>query len=64
MDYPRLRRQNLPISSGPMGSTCKQLGQRLKGPGMRWREDNLTPMAHHISLWTDQRWDRYWQSAA
>lgn len=64
MDYPRLRRQNLPISSGPMESTCKQLGQRLKGPGMRWREDNLTPMAHLISLWNDQRWNQYWQSAA
>lgn len=64
MDYPRLRRENLPISSGPMESTCKQLGQRLKGPGMRWRSDNLTPMAHLVSLWNDQRWDTYWQKAA
>jgi len=50
MDYPRYRREGIPISSGPMESTCKQLGLRLKGPGMRWREDNLTPMATLISL--------------
>jgi hypothetical protein len=64
MDYPRYRREAIPISSGPMESTCKQLGRRLKGPGMRWRTDNLTPMAHLISLWTDQRWDPYWKPAA
>lgn len=64
MDYPRYRREGIPISSGPMESTCKQLGVRLKGPGMRWREDNLTPMATLISLWADKRWDNYWQKAA
>jgi hypothetical protein len=64
MDYPRYRREDIPISSGPMESTCKQLGRRLKGPGMRWRCDNLTPMAHLISLWLDQRWNNYWQPHA
>jgi hypothetical protein len=64
MDYPRYRRENIPISSGPMESTCKQLGRRLKGPGMRWRTDNLTPMAHLLSLWNDQRWNNYWRKSA
>lgn len=64
MDYPRYRREGIPISSGPMESTCKQLGLRLKGPGMRWCEENVTPMATLIGLWCDQRWDRYWQTAA
>lgn len=64
MDYPRYRREKIPISSGPMESTCKQLGLRLKGPGMRWRQDNLTPMATLISLWNDQHWNNYWQKAA
>lgn len=64
MDYPRYRRENIPISSGPMESTCKQLGRRLKGPGMRWRTDNLTPMAHLLSLWADQRWNHYWTKSA
>lgn len=64
MEYPDYRRRNLPISSGPMESTCKQLGRRLKGPGMRWRGDNLTPMAQLISLWNDQRWEDYWSTQA
>ena len=64
MDYPRYTREKIPISSGPMESTCKQLGRRLKGPGMRWRSDNLTPMACLISLWNDQQWDDYWQRIA
>jgi hypothetical protein len=64
MDYPRYRADQLPVSSGPMESTCKQLGQRLKGPGMRWHTDHVTPMAHLISLWNDQRWDAYWLANA
>ena len=64
MDYPRYRREGLPISSGPMESTCKQLGLRLKGPGMRWNRDNIDPMAALISLWADDRWDRHWQNKA
>ena len=64
LDYPRFRKEGLPTSSGPMESTCKQLGQRLKGPGMRWRHDNITPMANLISLWCDQQWETYWNTAA
>ncbi len=51
------RREGLPICCGPVESNCKQLGRRLKGPAMRWRTDNLIPMAHPLSLWTNQRWD-------
>jgi hypothetical protein len=64
MDYPRYRDDGLPISSGPMESTCKQIGRRLKGPGMRWKRENVTPMAQLLSLWTDQRWERHWQQHA
>ena len=64
LDYPRFRQEGLPISSGPMESTCKQLGHRLKGPGMRWRHDNVSPMATLISLWNDKRWDNYWLTPA
>ena len=64
LDYPRYRRDHIPISSGPMESTCKQLGLRLKGPGMRWNRDNVDPMAHLISLWTDKRWQQQWNNAA
>ena len=64
LDYPRYRGEQIPISSGPMESTCKQPGRRLKGPGMRWRAENIPPMAALISLWTDDRWDAYWRPAA
>lgn len=64
MDYPRYQAQGIPISSGPIESTCKQLGQRLKGPGMRWAKHNVTPVAALVSLWHDDRWDTHWQPAA
>jgi hypothetical protein len=62
--YPSYLRQGYPISSGPMESFCKQLGQRLKGPGMRWSCVHVTPMATLVSLWANGQWDRYWQRAA
>lgn len=64
MDYPRCQAQGIPISSGPIESTCKQLGRRLKGSGMRWSRHNVTPLAALVSLWHDHRWDTHWQTAA
>lgn len=64
LTYPSYIKNGYPISSGPMESFCKQLGQRLKGPGMRWNRTNVTPMATLVSLWANNQWDRYWQSAA
>jgi len=52
MDYPSYREAGLPISSGPMESFCKQLGLRMKGPGMRWAGRNVTPMAMLVSRWS------------
>jgi hypothetical protein len=64
MDYPTYERAGWPIGSGPMESYCKQLGQRLKGPGMRWSRQNIAPMATLVSLWANGDWDRHWQTAA
>ncbi len=64
MDYPTYKANGWPISSGPMESFCKQLGQRLKGPGMRWSIRNIDPMATLVSLWANQEWDTHWQPAA
>lgn len=55
LNYPSYIRRNWPISSGPMESTCKQLGLRLKGPGMRWNHHNVTPMARLLCRWFDDR---------
>lgn len=51
MDYPGFAARNIPIDSGAMESFCKQLGLRLKGPGMRWSTRNLTAMARLVSRW-------------
>jgi len=64
MDYPTYERAGWPISSGSMESYCKQLGQRLKGPGMRWSRTNVEPMATLVSLWANGDWDRHWQKVA
>ena len=64
LDYPRYKREGWSISSGPMESFCKQLGQRLKGPGMRWSTANIDPMAALVSLWTNEEWDTHWNTAA
>lgn len=52
MDYPRYQRDGLPIGSGPMESFCKQIGRRMKGPGMFWSVANVTPMAMLVSRWS------------
>lgn len=36
MDYPRYRREGLPITSSPMESLIKQVGHRVKGTEMFW----------------------------
>jgi hypothetical protein len=51
MDYARFQREKIPIDSGVMESFCKQLGLRMKGPGMRWNVNNVTAMANLVSRW-------------
>lgn len=64
MKYPKYKRKGYPISSGPMESFCKQLGQRLKGPGMRWNQANVSFMANMVSLWANEEWDKHWKTVA
>lgn len=64
LEYPTYKARGWPISSGPMESFCKQLGQRLKGPGMRWSMAHVDSMAALVSLWTNNEWDTHWESAA
>mgnify|MGYP007030112761 FL=1 len=35
-----------------MESFCKQIGLRMKGPGMRWNQANVSPMASLVSRWS------------
>jgi hypothetical protein len=52
MAYARFRSEGLPIDSGMMESHCKQLGLRMKGPGMRWKTSNVESMANLVSRWS------------
>ena len=54
-EYAEYQRQGLPIGSGPMESLCKQLGLRMKGPGMHWATRNVTPMAMLVTRWSIDR---------
>jgi hypothetical protein len=38
MDYPRYRREGLPITSAPMESLVKQINHRVKGTEMTWND--------------------------
>jgi hypothetical protein len=51
MDYPQYIREGLPVDSGAMESLCKQLGLRMKGPGMRWSTRNVSAMACLVARW-------------
>ena len=62
--YPVYKSRGYPNSSGTMESFCKQLGQRMKGPGMRWNTNNVTAMATLVSLWANEEWDRHWKTVA
>lgn len=58
MDYPRYRKEGLPIGSGVLESTVKQLvTQRAKGAGMRWRAglDPILALRGHL---LDDSWDQ------
>ncbi len=39
MDYPRYRREGLPITSSPIESWIKQMNQRVKGSDKFWNDD-------------------------
>ncbi len=41
MDYPTYDAAGWTISSGPMESSCKRIGLRMKGAGMRWNESSV-----------------------
>jgi hypothetical protein len=52
MDYPRYRREGLPIISSPVESWVKQLNQRVKGSEKFWNEgDQAESMLHLRAAW-------------
>jgi hypothetical protein len=66
MDYPEYVRRGWQIGSGPVESACKQVGQRLKGSGMRWGEAGADAVCHLRALYRSEasQWDAFWANAA
>ena len=67
MDYPRYRREGLPITSSPMESLIKQINHRVKGTEMFWNDPTgaeaiLQLRAAHLS--EDGRLDAYLRNRA
>jgi hypothetical protein len=52
MDYPRYRREDLPITRSPIESWIKQLNQRVKGSEKFWNDDeNAEAIVHLRTAW-------------
>jgi hypothetical protein len=66
MDYPAYRAKGWQIGSGPVESACKQVGQRLKGSGMRWGEPGADAVCHLRALFRSEagQWDAFWATLA
>lgn len=62
MDYPRYRREGLPITSSPMESLIKQINNRVKGTEMFWNDPAGAEAILQVRaalLSEDERLDRY-----
>jgi hypothetical protein len=65
MDYPQYLANGWQIGSGPVEAACKQVvNERLKGTGMRWRENGADGVCRLRSLLRSQasEWNSYWAS--
>jgi hypothetical protein len=63
MAYPAFRARCLPIGSGAIESTAKNLiQQRQTQAGMRWTRVGAQRLASLRALQRSGRWDRFWQS--
>jgi len=61
--YPTFRKRDIDIGSGPVESACRHvIARRLKGSGMRWREENAEAMLRLRALSASAGpWKTLWQ---
>lgn len=65
MAYDRYRAAGWDIGSGMIESACKAvIGQREKGPGMRWTEAGAQAVTNVRLLVFNDAWSDYWDAAA
>jgi len=63
MAYPEYLAEGWHIGSGVVESACKTVvGQRLKGPGMRWGEGGAHTLCHVRALYRSEKgqWQAFW----
>ncbi len=63
MAYPEYLAEGWHIGSGVVESACKTVvGQRLKGPGMRWGEEGAHTLCHVRALYRSEKgqWQAFW----
>jgi hypothetical protein len=63
MAYPEYLAEGWHIGSGVVESACKTVvGQRLKGPGMRWGEEGAHALCHVRALYRSEKgqWQAFW----
>jgi hypothetical protein len=63
MEYPEYLAEGWHIGSGVVESACKTVvGQRLKGPGMRWGEEGAHALCHVRALYRSEKgqWQAFW----
>ena len=64
MAYDRYRADGWDIGSGMIESGCKTvIGQREKGPGMRWSETGAQTVANVRLLLVNDEWSAHWAAA-
>ena len=63
-DYPRLRERKMPVGSGKIESTNRQLIQkRLKLPGAWWLPRSVGLALHLLVTWYNPQWDSLWTAS-
>lgn len=65
IDYPYYQARQLPIGSGSVESSHKQVVQsRMKQAGMRWAKPNIEPLLALRNLVCNGRWEEGWGQVA
>ncbi len=61
MRYPQFVAEGWPLGSGMVESANKLVvEERMKGSGMHWGEENVTPMLALRNAWCNERWEEMW----
>lgn len=60
--YDECARNGWRIGSGPTGSECSAVPDRVKGPGKRWDADNAEAVMALEAMRQSDQWNAYWAS--